>query len=217
MIPDGLTKYIEAIINVNVYDQSIDYYIDTWRNHLGRNYNLEFIGKKYPNKITRKNLFDLASNAKQTGDIEDLINLFLGTMIWGYGTTGYGAWRTKEMFSTSNFKDVIQRSFELILENNFIGAYEIFQIKRCGPPFFTKYFYFIGYGCGLSKYPLILDTNVYNALKDKIQINISWYVKKSTWWYPMGYIRYVNAMHQWADELECEAHNIEYFLFKLGG
>ena len=82
MVPMGLMKYKNEIESKNPIDQSIKYYINTWRKHLGSNENLEFIAREYPEHITRKNLFNLASEAKSSGDVKDIVNLFLGTMIW---------------------------------------------------------------------------------------------------------------------------------------
>lgn len=78
----GLILLKNEIKSKNPNDQSIQYYINTWRKHLGWNENLEFLAREYPERITRKNLFDLASDAKSSGDVKDIVNLFLGTMIW---------------------------------------------------------------------------------------------------------------------------------------
>ena len=216
MIPQELLRQKLKIMKSNPNSQTISYYTDTWRKHLGSNPYFGIISNKFPGEISRGDLFQLAAQAKQSNDLNDIMILFISTMIWGYGTTGYGAWRTSEMLSSPNAEDIIKQTFELIKSNNIIEAYNIQRLKRCGPPFFTKYFYFIGFGCNLLEYPLILDTKVYNALKDKIKIEISQFVKASTWWYPEGYISYVQSMHNWAKSLEVEAHNIEYFLFSIG-
>ena len=45
----------------------------------------------------------------------------------------------------------------MIAENRIEEAYNGFCLDRCGSSFFTKFFYFAGFGCGLPRYPLILD------------------------------------------------------------
>jgi hypothetical protein len=216
MIPKKLFEYQDKIKALNPQAQTIDYYIGTWRKHLGRNEHLEYLAKHYPKKISRADLFQLAAAAGSTYDVGDILKLFIGTMLWGYGTVGYGAWRTNQMLSTTNAERTLVKSFELARDNKIEDAYRNFNLRRCGPPFFTKFFYFIGYGCKLPRYPLILDTRVYEALKDTLKADISLYVKRSTWWYPKGYIRYIESMHEWAQALDVEAHNIELFLFELG-
>ena len=66
-------------------------------------------------------------------------------MLWGYGTVGYGPWRTQRMFATPDSGDMLQRAFGLIAENRIEEAYSGFRLDRCGPSFFTKFFYFAGF------------------------------------------------------------------------
>ena len=216
MLPPKIVQLSQEIHAVDPLSQSIAYNYDTWCNHLYPYEELDYIYSVFPNKISRGNIVALSKEAVETCDIGDIRKLFLATMIWGYGTTGYGPWRTAEMFSTRNFSYMIENAFNLVLRNRILDAYTQFNIKRCGPPYFTKYLYFIGYGAGLDLYPLILDTRVWEALRDRVEIDTTLFVKKSTWWYPEGYLRYVRTMHHWAATLNCEAHNIEYLLFKLG-
>ena len=97
----------------------------------------------------------------------------------------------------------------MIAENRIEEAYNGFCLDRCGSAFFTKFFYFAGFGRGLPRYPLILDTNVRESLRSFADADLV----NASRWNPPGYIRYVGAMHEWAQELKCEAHNIELFLF----
>jgi hypothetical protein len=217
MIPTQLNQFKPLIQNQKPEFQLIDYHAEYWRNYFPQNKELESVIALCPEKISRGNLFQFAKEAIDTKSISDIQRLFLASMIWGYGTTNYGPWRTEKMFSSPNVHGILKRSFELVLDNKIIEAYSGFNLNRCGPPFFTKFFYFIGYGAGLNEYPLILDTRVWEALRDRFQIDTAPFVKPSTWWYPEGYIRYIRTMHNWAKDLNCEAHNIELALFSLGG
>jgi hypothetical protein len=217
MIPTEVKQLKKEFLSAQPLKQSIIYHIDSWINHLPHVIELKSIRSFFPGRISRENLMSLAKQANKSGNIQDIRTLFLGTMIWGYGTTGYGPWRTAEMFNTPNFSEIVEKSIQYIAQGEIFNAYNIFSVNRCGPPFFTKYFYFCGYGIGIKNYPLILDTRVWEALRDRIKIDTTEFVKKSTWWYPEGYVRYVDTLHEWAEELGCEAHNIEFVLFQLGG
>jgi len=214
-LPSKLLAYKSKIESILPHKQSIRYDLNTWRRQFGWNENLEQVAKACPCPISRTDLFQLSAQAGHTRNIEDILNLFLGVMQWGYGTAGYGAWRTHQMISTSGSRQTLQVTFEFILDNEIELAYRKFNLDRCGPPFFTKFFYFAGFGNKVPKYPLILDTRVYERLKDQIGVDVDRFVKRSSWCWPEGYVRYVNTIHDWAAELGCEAHNIELFLFNL--
>jgi hypothetical protein len=213
MIPEKVIQLKTEFQSAQPLKQSIRYHIDSWITHLPVVIEVGYIRDSFPGIISRENIISLAKQAYKSGNVQDIRTLFLATMIWGYGTTGYGPWRTSEMFNSLNFSDILENSFHYISQDKILKAYNILNIKRCGPPFFTKYFYFCGYSAGLRKYPLILDTRVWEALRDRINIDTTRFVKKSTWWYPEGYLRYVDTLHDWAEELNCEAHNIEFVLF----
>jgi hypothetical protein len=92
---------------------------------------------------------------------------FLAVMIWGYGTVGYGPWRTEKMFQTPNVANIFTNIRNHISNNQISAAYAVdavARINRCGPPFFTKLFYFLGIGFGSSPKPLILDKRVAESL-----------------------------------------------------
>jgi hypothetical protein len=215
MVSTGLIKYEAMIREIQPGEQSISYYAETWKRHLGKDEGLERLIQSCPRQVTRGDLFKMAVAAKDSGEGRDLCRLFVGVMAWGYGTGGRGAWRTAKMIATPGYMELIKRTFDQIIEGKILESYRGFLLNWCGPAYFTKYFYFIGRGCGVSGYPLILDSRVKNAL-EIIGIDLRQFVKPSGW-YPEGYYRYVQAMHEWAGDLGCDADQIEYFLFKMTG
>ena len=93
----------------------------------------------------------------------------------------------------------------------------------CGAAFFTKYFYFVGWGSKTTPMPLILDSVVSNSL-EKLGVDISQLAKvtrnsegKITYIskYVEGYIRYVEMINNWANEIGCRPDSIEKWLFVL--
>ena len=209
MLPETLKTAKAQIECLKPETQSISYSVETWSRHLAPDQDLEFLALTCPRQISRGDLFRLAANARGSGSLEDIRRVFLGAMLWGYGTVGYGPWRTRQMLSTPDSGEMLQRTFGMIAENRIEEAYNRFCLDRCGSAFFTKFFYFAGFGCGLPRYPLILDAYVRKSLGSFADVDLV----SASRWDPQGYTRYVRAMHEWAQELNCEAHNIELFLF----
>jgi hypothetical protein len=212
-IPVSLKKYEAQIRATRPEDQAIEYHAKTWGKHLGSAVGLEFIIRRFTRQVARRDLFGLAAAARDSGQIVDLQRLFVGVMIWGYGTGGRGPWRTARMISSPGYPKMLKTTYEHVIQEDLEKAYRQFNLKWCGPAYFTKYFYFIGKGCGIREYPLILDKRVKTAL-GLIGEDVIDYTNYQDW-YPAGYTRYVKAIHRWAVELGCQADQIEYFLFKL--
>jgi len=209
MLPEKLKKAEVIIQRLQPETQSISYSVEKWQRYLGPDQDLEFLAPTCPCQISRGDLFRLAANARGSGSLEDIRRVFLGAMLWGFGTVGYGPWRTQQMLATRDSGEMLQSTFDLIAENRIEEAYRGFGLDWCGSSFFTKFFYFSGFGCRLPRYPLILDAYVRKSLGSFAEVD---FVSASRW-DPRGYVRYIQVMHEWAQELNCEAHNIELFLF----
>jgi len=209
MIPDVLKRSQAEIRQTDPTGQAIEYPAETWRRHLNPEEDLEYLVVKCPSPIARRDIFELSAVAKASLSLHAVRRLFIGTTLFGYGTVGYGPWRTKQMLTTYLANSILQRSFGLVLERRLVDAYQVLsQLRYCKSSFVTKFLYFAGFGVGMKDYPLILDQNVEKALRTSIGMEISHQD-------PKGYLRYVDAMHSWARELDCEAHNIEFFLWSL--
>ena len=71
--------------------------------------------------------------------------IFVASMIWGYGNLGYGSYRVKKMFSTPSFQEKIDRSYELASVGRVLEAYEYLsknRVQQLGPAFGTKWLSF---------------------------------------------------------------------------
>ena len=71
--------------------------------------------------------------------------IFVASMIWGYGDLGYGSYRVKKMFSTPGFQEKIDKSYELASTGRVLEAYEFLsknRIRQLGPAFGTKWLSF---------------------------------------------------------------------------
>lgn len=109
-IPNFLTQNGQIILALEPALQAIDYFGDNWRSHLPQLQELDDICQSFPGKISRGDLVKLAACAKENGQIEDIKRLFIGTMIWGYGTTGYGPWRTARMVASPGYPLVLHKT-----------------------------------------------------------------------------------------------------------
>jgi hypothetical protein len=179
---------------------------------------LENVFNRYPQQINRLDIIRYAEGANQVDiDPNAIQELFWATMLWGWGTTGYGPKnRVKPILDANdNLFDVLSTAFQFIQKGDVSEAYEWLcpggttRIKNFGEAYFSKFLYFAGLGCGLEKYPLILDSKINTALNVLIYSNAPRAYARS------GYLTYVDTLHQWAQTLECRADSIEYLLFMM--
>jgi len=126
------------------------------------------------NKLSRKNLVDLATRARSSVDqSEDLIALWVATMMWGSGTTnGRGPWRTSQGLRFVHLHESLQTTRQLVVGGELDSAFAMLsrghlKIPGCGPAFFTKWLW----AASLTETeppirPLILDTRVKASIKN---------------------------------------------------
>jgi hypothetical protein len=173
----------------------------------------------------------MGNNLRLLYSWDGLRELFISIMMWGFGTTGYGAYRTQRMVQDRNFQNTIESSYRNIDSGNILQAYNSFSLDKCGPAFFTKFFYFVGKG-SRTPVPLILDSVVAISIEERCGLNINHYAKVSRYpdnprnarkgivgkisavlHYAQGYMNYLNDMDAWARDLEVTPDQIELFLF----
>lgn len=165
--------------------------------------------------ITRLQVAHIGKIAVNNNTIQDWNSFFLAVMIWGYGMTGYGPYRTGLMLSTKNFSK-IYRTIRCMIQNNQIQkAYDQAKIDRCGPPFFTKLFYFLGLIYKITPMPLILDSRVSNSLSLKKCgfANGIYFRQKAAARFGRGYYDYVQDMNYWSIQNHFRPDQLEFFLF----
>jgi len=100
---------------------------------------MEFI-RSLPRNLSRGDL-------RQVHDLKNSTTseLFVASMIWGYGNLGYGSFRVKRMFSTPGFQEKIDRSYDLANAGRVLEAYEFLsknRVQQLGPAFGTKWLSF---------------------------------------------------------------------------
>jgi hypothetical protein len=213
-IPVALKKYKSEIQNINPDTHIVPYKAATWDKRFGKDPDFQYLTKHYPDGISRGQIAHLVQNIGDF-DFSQLRKSFFAAMIWGYGTTGYGPYRTKLMFGSSNIETTLEDTYFRLKSGNIVQAYERiqFQIAQCGPAFFTKFFYFVGLGMNLKPLPLIWDSRVKKSIFHSTILGNG--IQKPA--RIEGYHQYIILVNEWADELGCRPDAIEYFLFDWTG
>jgi hypothetical protein len=222
-LPEKLRLWREQLLRKDPdSQQKMPYPVSTWSAQIGRDRDFQDVVRAYPKCLGRKDVAQQAAEARQEGTVASLRRLFIATMLWGYGEVGYGPWRTREMLEDRRLPRTLQATFALLGEGRLLEAYRQFDVTRCGPAFFSKFFYFVGLGRRLDPCPLILDSRVAQSLGlllgDGLRTFASVtrgedgsvaYVDR----FAEGYERYVRTMNDWARQLGCRPDSIELLLF----
>lgn len=216
-LPRYLQEHKTEILHIFDNATGWDYNPEGWQSNFADDPivsgDLSRIIGKCPDKICRADVRYFARQARY-GDYPELKRLFLACMIWGYGADPNGLSNVKLAFSDSGrLREVLEKSVGRIKSAQIKEAYEEFDLKGCKSPFFTKFFYFVGQGWEVKPpLPLILDKHVRNFLeflsKDEQK---GWHI--SIFEGAKGYIQYACSMNDWAQQLNCPADNIEYFMY----
>ncbi len=152
--------------------------------------------------------------------------------MWGYGTVGYGATRTRKMLAHSHATDRLTGGAELVQSGNLADACLYFRDSGRGTlswfswSFFTKYFYFVGAASGLPTMPLILDginreIGVAGGMQRLADLGDAGAARAMKLWWSTndvqcakGYALYVELVNRWARDLDCRPDAIEMALWK---
>lgn len=122
---------------------------------------------------------------------------FMAVMIWGYGKTGYGPYRTRRiMKSDPHAIPHLAAVANALAERGPVAAYEALsgahRVKYLGPAFGTKL---------LTSWPqprrqpqgLILDSVIADWLRGHTKFDF-----RQTAWRPLEYAEYLSVMYEWA-------------------
>lgn len=222
-VPDRLKQCQDHLKALDPLAQSISYSGMHWRKKFPNDPDFEYIARTYPRALSRKDVAQLAWQARD--NLSSIRTLFLASMMWGFGEVGYGPHRTRLMLEHRCAISTLQGSLLLVISGQLTDSYKCLKLPMCGPPFLTKYFYFVGLAWGLDPCPLILDSRVAASLEKLVGADLPNYAKVYqnekgqlvVRRYAEGYERYVHLIHHWASQLDCRPDSIELFLFKRNG
>lgn len=173
------------------------------------------------NKLSRKNLVDIATRAgSSVNQSEDLIALWVATMMWGSGATnGRGPWRTSQGLRFPHIHESLQTTRQLIAEGDLKSAFAMLssgplKIPGCGDAFFTKWLW----AASLTETeppirPIILDARVKASIKEATG-RIKWVSGAD------GYLKYCLTLDAVAQQLTVStklagitSEKVEWLLF----
>jgi glutathione S-transferase len=155
---------------------------------------------------------------------DDVIELFLATMAWGYGR-GWGWYRTGKIIELATadthtgLEPLIERLTRVVhlahsdRDSDLFDAWSVAtnraRLRRFGPAFASKFAYFAGYNRVTKAGPLIADGWVAWALWALADV---WNVRTDG----HKYAEYLNIARRWADYCSRRPDEIERALFVLG-
>lgn len=234
-VPEYIKNNREIISALNPGEQAIPYVFSSWNKYFSEDQVFQSLAAKFPYEISRSNVFEIRKNIGSNPTEIDLKHLFMAVMIWGFGTTGYGAFRTNEMLNDGRFIKTVKYCFNKVQEGDFRSAYDSFFLNWCGSAFFTKFFYFSASNClEHNIIPLVLDAVVARSLEEKCDCDVRRYAifnryTKDTHAKTFNpllsgkissvdrsselYINYIQDMSKWANEISARPDQIELFLF----
>jgi hypothetical protein len=217
-VPPRLARFADQLRADNPLTQAIPFKADRWRTGLDTCAHLEpaLAACAAPGVVTRADLAAI-SRAVVAGETQPE-RLFVATMIWGFGTVGYGPYRTRIMLDNLGAGPHLAEVVALLAAGRLAEAYQHFRVRMCGPAFFTKFFYAVGLGAELEPLPLVLDSQVAISLRTLAAdgaIDAALLVRgePNVQHFPAGYTRYVALLNRWARELGCRPDAIEMLLF----
>lgn len=118
--------------------------------------------------------------------------LTAAVLMWGYGPTGYGPWRTNQVLTADPTGQKLNERLELLRHErvsleDLAKTYERFlkrpRLPYLGPAFFTKLIYFAGYRRSVGGIqPLILDSVVARRLPSDIGVDSSRWLWPAEQW-----------------------------------
>lgn len=215
-LPDAvLAKREELVRGHDVLDQAISWNLETWTNSIPAEHH-KFLDELSSDcksdeqgrpAITRHQVFELRDN--------DPRQLFLAAMIWGYGTTGYGASRVAKIIrkNANTLNDYLKGQVQAARsrpEESWSSFRNEHRLKWFGPAFASKFAYFVAFESSDSELrPLIVDINTSWVMWDLVKLQRTVELKST-------YVQYVDMAHRWAEEQGWRADEVEWALFELG-
>jgi hypothetical protein len=138
---------------------------------------------------------------------------FVVVMAWGYGTVGYGAWRTARILQgDAHAPDRLASIAQQLAERGALDAYGLLggacRLRGLGPAFGTKYLYFCPQRAAGPR-ALILDRLVARWLARNVSVSFN-----PGFWSSKTYRRYLDLLGSWADALGVASDEVEWCIFR---
>lgn len=140
-------------------------------------------------------------------DARAVVTAFLAAMIWGYGTTGYGPYRTSRVLASDpdivkHLIDVASRAqgspnggedaFRHIAEHRGQADY----LKYLGPAFGTKFLYFLTAASEVADTTPVMDAVVRRWFRSEADISLA-----TGSWDTESYQTYIGCLDEWREQM----------------
>lgn len=207
-VPDELTSLVQRWDAARRPAQSaIDWPRTAWTAAIPAHAGLM---KALPERIDRELVRTLAHTA--AGGDGQAMTAFVAAMVWGYGRTGYGPWRTCRVLEQNPAVVThLRRAAEIQASAGAVESYRYLanegRMRYLGPAFATKFLHFVPQ-CDGGPPALILDAVVSRAIAAMTGVRL-----RSTVWRTTTYERYLDLVAGWSDVLGVEPETVEMLLF----
>jgi hypothetical protein len=163
-----------------------------------------------PNPIDRAAVRELCQGASSSP--AGAYRGFVAAMIWGYGSVGYGAFRTARVLGENDdAAGTLMQVADQVRRHGGPVAFEWLADRRLrwlGVAFATKYLFFCS-PAGTDMPALVFDQLVRNWLAEHAQLSLR------LDWRVADYRAYVDTACAWAAELDVEPADVELLMFAL--
>jgi hypothetical protein len=162
-----------------------------------------------PSLIDRAYLWRVCSDLSLPIDVR-----FLIIMVWGYGTVGYGPYRTQKMFSSEGLNNSLETTRRFLLDGKPLEAYRTLQfsgIHQLGPAYSTKVMCFLAGDAEIA--PPIFDSVVSKTLAIHYPDVFNAQNSNSQIWSISNYSGYLRFVEQKSETLQLTCHEIELLLY----
>lgn len=166
---------------------------------------------------------DVTELAAAITDEASALKAFMASMIWGYGTVGYGPFRTSEIIRLNGGPEALSQQLldvaQVARTHGGVAAYEHVGDRRTeqrsflrhlGPAFGTKFIYFVTRASAQPTTP-VMDSVMcgwFNRNVPDARLVLDW---RST----QSYRTYVEHLQLWKDSLDlADADDIEMIIFE---
>lgn len=157
-------------------------------------------------------------------DPKAVVTAFVAAMIWGYGTTGYGPYRTARVLMTDT--EAVQHLVDVAgyAQGESAGGVKSFEhiagqgrnyLKYLGPAFGTKFLYFLTAASDVAETTPVMDGVIRRWFAGEPDISL---VTSS--WDPRSYRTYLSSLDTWRKELlavrggvELDRDDLEFLIF----
>jgi hypothetical protein len=182
-------------------------------------------GETDKGRISRRDLFDLATEARDDESGVSALQLYWRTLVWGTGTAHRNTpGRIRSVEADAESAGRLLRAAAQKTASDSQTAFLLLRpggnaLKSLGPNFFTKFLYFAG-GGAVDHPCLIVDKRVLRSLHRETQMNV--FAPRTTNYSVGVYEHALATMQSWAQELTTAdrrvgADEVERWAFSTGG